>query len=485
MERQQFDWNSPALQRLSSEQGICTDDRANDSETCQNATSPRRTIQSRHVLESADIELMTAPEISFSQRRRQASAQSIGYLMRQGIENRDVVSLAAGFVDEKTLPVGLVRDALSRILTDDSAGQMVLQYGTTSGYLPLREQLIKHVARLENSTPDVLNLSADDIVVTSGSQQFLQHLCDVLFDPGDICLVAAPTYFVFLGTLNGIGARTIAVAADEQGMCMEALADQLAQLEEAGELDRVKLIYLVSSFENPSGVTLASDRRRRAVDIAREYSKQHRILILEDAAYRELRYDGSDEPSIWSYDTNHEFVILAQTFSKSFSPGVRVSYGVLPPALTTAIEDVKSNFDFGSPNLNQRVMADVLSSDAYEQHVKGLQDSYRVKRNAMLEAADEYFSDLPGVSWLRPSGGLYVWMTLPENVETGFESQLFSLATSKHGVMYVPGEISYPTGSSLQRKNEMRLSFGVESVETIREGMRRLAAAVRECLSDS
>ncbi|MDA1162112.1 MAG: PLP-dependent aminotransferase family protein [Planctomycetota bacterium] len=425
---------------------------------------------------------MPLPDIRFSQRRQQAAEQSIAYLMQQGIENRDVISLAAVFVDEATLPVSLVRESIASILTDDADGHRALQYGTTAGFAPLRENLLNHLVRLENCSTSDLNLTADEIIVTSGSQQLLQHLSDVLFDPGDICLVAAPTYFVFLGTLNGVGAKAIAVETDEHGMRMDALEAELARIEQAGDLHRVKMIYLVSSFENPSGVTLADDRRRQVVEIARRWSKEQRILILEDAAYRELRYAGDDGPSIWSYDQNRQFVILAQTFSKSFSPGIRVAYGVLPSDLVSAIHDIKGNFDFGSPNLNQRIICDALQTGNYERHVSSLQSSYRVKRDAMLTAADDFFADIPGVSWLKPSGGLYVWMTLPEEIETGFESPLFKQASRIDGVMYVPGEIFYPQNSPLRRRSQMRLSFGVESRVTIRDGIQRLSQAVRHVM---
>ena len=425
---------------------------------------------------------MSLPDIRFSQRRHQASVQSIAYLMKQGLESRNVISLAAGFVDEVTLPVSLVRESIADILTDDPDGHSVLQYGTTAGLGPLRDNLLKHMARLEKCSATDLNVTTNEIVVTSGSQQLLQHLSDALFDPGDICLVAAPTYFVFLGTLNGVGARTIAVDTDENGMCMDALETELTNIEQAGDLNRVKIIYLVSSFENPSGVTLVDDRRKQVVEIAKRWSKEQRILILEDAAYRELRYEGEDGPSIWINDETRQHVILAQTFSKSFSPGIRVAYGVLPRDLVPAIHDVKGNFDFGSPNLNQRIVSHAIQSGKYEQHVAGLQSSYRVKRDAMLAAADEFFSDLPGVSWLRPSGGLYVWMTLPDEIKTGFESPLFRHATKTENVMYVPGDIAYPQDSPLQKKCQMRLSFGVEAPDTIREGMRRLSQAIRHVM---
>ena len=417
--------------------------------------------------------------LSLSRRRDQAARQSISFLMEQGLVNRNVVSLAAGFVDEETLPVSLVQNAVKNIFGQSSSGQKALQYGSTGGNVNLQEQLLSHLARLEKLDESSLGIDRDQVVVTAGSQQLLNHVAEVTIDPGDICLVSAPTYFVFLGTLNGVGARTIAVESDKNGMKMDALEAALGDLETAGDLPRVKLIYLVSSFENPSGVTLAEERRPQVVDLARRFSKSHRILILEDAAYRELRYDGEDGPSIWNCDKTREHVVLAQTFSKSFSPGIRVAYGIVPRDLVLPIHDVKGNFDFGSPNLSQQIVAEVLREGSYEAHVRLLCKSYKVKRDAMLRAADAYFSDIPGVSWLKPKGGLYVWMCLPDSIPTGYDSALFERATKEDEVMYVPGEIAYPIDSPIRKTNEMRLSFGVEPPETIDDGMRRLANAVR------
>ena len=202
-------------------------------------------------------------------------------------------------------------------------------------------------------------------------------------------------------------------------------------------------------------------------------------FLLEDAAYRELHYDGPHLPSIWSYDDAAEHVILAQTFSKSFSPGIRVGIGVLPKELIKPVSDLKGNEDFGSTHLSQNIVAAVLKSGDYQQHVKMLQNSYRLKRDAMLSAAEEFFGDIDGVTWLTPNGGLYVWMTLPDSIPTGFDSELFRRATEVDKVMYVPGELSYPSGWKERPRNQMRLSYGVLDVDGIREGMRRLAESVR------
>jgi 2-aminoadipate transaminase len=419
-------------------------------------------------------------EVRLSQRRQWAAGQAISFLMQQAVENPHVISLAAGLVDSSSLPIDETRDVLRTVLDDQVLAQQALQYGTTQG----SERLRKEVGRLLGRYEGLSNRAIDpgQIVLTTGSQQLLSLVGEVLLDPGDICLVAAPTYFVFLSVLSGLGVRSIPVDADDQGMRVDLLEEQLARLDAAGELPRVKLIYLVSYYENPSGISLSEERRQRVVEIARRWSKDQRIFVLEDAAYRDLRYDGPVHPSVWSFDAERETVILAQTFSKSFSPGLRVGFGVVPDSLVRPICDRKGNEDFGSAHFNQRMMAAVLESGRYDSHVELVRASYRTKRDRMLAAAERYFRDLPGVSWVRPEGGLYVWMTLSPGVETGFDSALFKRATKVDGVMYVPGELSYAGPLEERRRSQMRLSFGVETPDRIEEGMRRLAAAVRAVL---
>lgn len=419
------------------------------------------------------------PEPKLSLKRQWSRDQAISYLMQQAVENPDVISLAAGLVDTGSLPVEETRLAVADLLADDARCRQVLQYGTTAGADRLRNLLLDHFARLEGCARENLGIDVDQLVLTTGSQQFLSLVGEVLVDPGDICLVAAPTYFVFLGVVHGLGARAVPVATDEDGMRPDALEATLQSLESNGDLDRVKLIYLVSYFENPSGYTLSLDRREEMVRICRDWSKHQRIFILEDTAYRELQYEGTPLPSVWSFDSTCESVILAQTFSKSFSPGLRVGFGIAPASLIDAICDRKGNEDFGSPNFNQHVMATVLENGLYESHVRKVREAYRTKRDCMLAAADAYFSDLPGVHWMHPQGGLYVWMTLPEAIETGFDSPLFHRATRVEKVMYVPGELCYAGEPGRRPRNQLRLSYGVEDPHGIELGMQRLANALR------
>jgi len=428
-------------------------------------------------MNNPETSMMThASGVRLSRRWHYAREQAISFLMQQAVENPDVISLAAGLVDYGSLPVSETRDALTRMFADDATARQALQYGTTPGSESHRQAILDHFAGLERRTPAELGIDASQVILTTGSQQLLSIACEILLDEGDICLVAAPTYFVFIGNLRGVGAVPIEVPTDEQGMQPEALESTLTRLDAEGRLDRVKLIYAVSYSDNPQGVSLSSDRRARLVEIAREWSRSQRILILEDAAYRELRYDGPVYESVWSHDASHESVLYTQTFSKTFSPGLRVGYAVVPRDLVRPICDRKGNEDFGSANFNQMLIASVLRSGLYENHVTEVCVAYRTKRDAMLAAADEFFSDIPGVTWVRPHGGLYVWMTLPEAIETGFQSPLFERAVKTDGVMYVPGELSY--GEETPR-NQMRLSYGVQTPDGIREGMRRLASAVR------
>ena len=416
---------------------------------------------------------------ALSTRREWASRQAISFLMQQGIENADCLSLAAGLVDESSLPVKTASAAFSELMQDPAGARKALQYGTTAGALELRELLCEHLAHLEGCSVRDLPVDAEQIIATTGSQQLLSLIAEMLFDPGDICLVAAPTYFVFLGVLEGVGAKAIPVATDENGMRPDALNMEIERIAAAGELHRIKLIYLVSYFENPSGISLSEERRPQMLDIARRWSKSHQILILEDAAYRELSYDDAPARSIWGLPGGAEQVILAQTFSKSFSPGVRVGFGAIPKSLISALKDRKGNEDFGSSNLCQQLMASVLRSGQYLPHVKRVCNAYRERRDAMLCFADEFFGDLPGVSWVRPGGGLYVWMTLPDSIVTGFDSEFFKHATEVEKVMYVPGELCYPSTDSNRPRHQMRLSFGVLRPLQIRKAMQRLSNTVR------
>jgi len=422
------------------------------------------------------------PQPRLSKKSHWGSAQTISYLMQQAVENPDVISLAAGLVDYTSLPVNAVKSALTRLMDDEAVARQVLQYGTTHGAERLRDQLLHHLAHLEGQSVTELDLNSNQLVLTTGSQQLLSIIGEVLLDPEDICLVAAPTYFVFLSVLDGLGAKAVPIETDEHGIIPASLEHTLITLKAAGSLSRVKLLYLVSYYENPSGLSLVEQRRKAVMELVQHWTEKSRLFVLEDAAYRELRYDGPVLPSLWSYDPDRQTVILAQTFSKSLSPGLRVGYGVIPDELMEPVCNRKGTEDFGSANFNQHLVASLMESGLYQKHVHDLCAAYQSKRDAMLEAADEYFTDLAGVDWVHPHGGLYVWMSLPESVPTGFVSALFDRAVHTDKVMYVPGELFYTGPVADRPRHQMRLSYGVQDCDGIRLGMQRLANAVRSVL---
>jgi 2-aminoadipate transaminase len=408
--------------------------------------------------------------------------QPISYFMQQAVENPRLISLAAGLVDPESLPAAEVHQALSALLSHPASARAALQYGTTQGYAPLRDNLVVRTAALDGLTPKDVSLSAEDVVLTTGSQQFLYLVGQLLLDPGDIVITEAPSYFVYQGTLQSLAVRTLTVPMDSQGMDTDALADLLARLERTGELGRVKLIYVVDSFQNPTGLTLSLARRQHLLELARRYGRRHRIFVLEDAAYRDLRYEGPDLPSIKSFDTDNSQVVLAVTFSKACAPGLKTGYGLLPRELMAPLLRIKGNHVFGSNNLTQHLLLRLLESGAYDRHVARLCDVYRLKRDALLESLAEEFRDWRGMRWTHPDGGLYVWLSFPAGVETGPDSPLMRAAL-REGVLYVPGRFCYVNGENGPvPTNEARLSFGVAQPWQIREAVRRLARAARSAL---
>src|SRR5688500_16134646 len=233
-------------------------------------------------------------KLVLSAKARRTREAPISALIAAAVANPDLISLAAGLVDPNTLPVEECAEITKRLFSDRSRGQSVLQYDTTLGLEPLRHQVLAHVEALEGVPASSFGVGADDVVITTGSQQSLYLIGDVLIDAGDIVIAANPSYFVFTGTLQSLGAKVLPVPVDEEGMDVEAVGRVLERLSGEGLINRVKFIYVTSFFDNPTGLTLSLPRRQRLLQIVRQYSRHRRILILEDAAYRELRYDGGE-----------------------------------------------------------------------------------------------------------------------------------------------------------------------------------------------
>ena len=422
---------------------------------------------------------MPTQPIGFSEQSRRTGDSPISYFIQKAIETPGLISLAAGLVDEGSLPAEAVGTAVAAILARPDTARAALQYGSTQGLPALREQIVRHVCAADGVTPAEMHLSANDVILTTGSQQMLYLLGETLFNPGDIVICEAPSYFVYHDCLKSHGARVLSVPMDAGGMNLDALEDLLTRLEAEGELPKVKLLYTVDYYQNPTGLSLAADRRPRLVELARRFSKAHRILILEDAAYRELRYDGDDVVSVKRYDTTNEYVIYTSTFSKPCAPGLKTGYSILPKGLMDPVCNLKGNHDFGSTNLSQHIIHKMIETGSYAGHVGHLRSVYRSKKNAMLRALESEFADWPAVRWTRPGGGLYVWVTFPPHVATGKGGPLIDKALAA-GVLYIPGQFGHvPDEFGHVPASEIRLSFGVADEAKIAEGVRRLRQACR------
>jgi 2-aminoadipate transaminase len=341
--------------------------------------------------------------------------------------------------------------------------------------------VLDRLLQADGRTAAELNVSVDQVVITPGSNQFLFLLSDVLMDPGDIVICGAPTYFVYLETLINLGIRSVGVETDEHGIIPDAIEAELTHRKSLGELERVKAIYVTTYFDNPSGVTVPEKRRSELVELAKRWSRESKLFIIEDAAYRELRYLSDDIPSLRSFDPDGDTVVHTGTFSKAFSPGIRVGWGILPKPLLQPVLAEKGNLDFGSPNLNQVLMSTIMQRKLFERHLEMGRKNYREKLDVTLQAVEEYLSPVKGAKWLCPTGGLYVWLWLPEHINAGIDGPLFDCA-AEEGVLYVPGEYCYPREGAPMQKNTIRLTFGIQSRESIRRGVESLARAIRQVL---
>jgi len=421
----------------------------------------------------------------FSSLARRTTEPPISWLMKMTLDHPHLISLAAGFTDNESLPLTETRRLLAGMLRAGPAARATLQYGTTVGDACLRSHTADRLLQLDKgSDPSPCATPSDPrrILIGNGSQQLLYMLSEALCDPGDIVLVEDPTYFVYLGIAQSHGLHCRGVRMDDEGMLLEHLDQTLGWLKRSGQLSKVKFLYLVTYFQNPSGTTTSLARKKGALELLRAYERHagHPLYLVEDAAYRELRFAGEDVPSALSCDPAR--VLYVGTYSKPFATGIRAGFGCLPPALMKVLVRIKANHDFGTANLIQQVLARALTDGAYDRHLVRLRRRYAKKAGIMAQAIDDFFPR--SVQWRRPTGGLYIWARLPQRARTGAASSLFKKVLGKD-VLYVPGELCYANDASRQKPAcEMRLSFGGAREAHIREGIRRLGKVLSSVLPD-
>ncbi len=373
---------------------------------------------------------------------------------------RNVISFAGGLPDPASFPAAEAARVIQALLAKN--GPMYMQYGSSRGSVEGKNAAINRMNR-HGILP-----APEDIIITSGAQQAVNLMTTVFIDPGDVILTENPTFVGALGVFRNARARVVGVPMDENGMIVENLAEIVRDLVQQGK--KIKFLYVIPSFQNPSGLLTAVVRRKQILEIARE----HDFLVLEDDPYGELVFDGdlSKVRPIKSFDTEGR-VIYAGSFSKMISPGIRMGWAVAPPALIERFDMAKQMVDVCSNPLMQALAWELCDSGFLDEHIKKLRGLYRSRAMTMLDALDEHMPE--GVSWTKPAGGFYIWLTLPP----AFDALKMLDPALAENVAYVIGNAFSPDGSAA---DNFRISFCHETEEVIREGIRRLGTAVKGML---
>lgn len=391
----------------------------------------------------------------FSERAKEMKASEIRELLKL-TQRPGIISFAGGLPNPDAFPVDATRKIINGLLDTDA--KKILQYGSTEGIIPLRETLAEHMRGRG------MDVDKDNILITHGSQQALDLLSKVLLDPGDTIIVGSPTYLGATGSFRALQAHMETVEVKENGMDMDALD---AKVKELIECDRKpKFVYLVPTFQNPSGATIPADKRKQLMEIAEKYD----LLIVEDSPYSYLRYEGEPMPHLMKLDKNNH-VLRMQTFSKILAPGFRIAWCVGPPELIEKMVIAKQATDLCTNPFGQYVAYKYVASGELDKHLKTIKELYNKKRLAMLDAMDEFFPE--EASWNRPEGGMFVWAKFPEYVNT---REMFEKAL-KENVAYVVGDAFFVEDTGY---NTMRLNFTHSSEEEIWEGIERLAKVIKE-----
>lgn len=399
---------------------------------------------------------------SFAARTKNMQSSAIRELLK--VSNLPgVISFAGGLPAPDVFPVEQFQVATEKVLRE--SGATALQYGITEGYVPLREVVCDYCESFGIQT------DVDNTLITNGSQQALDLIGKIFIDPGDIILAEEPTYLGAIQAWKAYGGTFVAVDTDEHGMIPESLEEKMTH--------NPKLLYLLPNFQNPSGKTLPLERRKKILEIANKYN----IPIIEDDPYGQLRYEGEHLPTVLSLDSERRGekgvdykgnVIYLSTFSKIMSPGIRLAWAIAPTDVIFKLVQAKQGADLCTANFIQMIAYEVAKGGFLYEHIKVIRKLYGSRRDLMVELIDELFPS--EVSYVRPLGGLFLWVTAPEKINT---QEMLATAIEEK-VAYVPGPAFYANGGGY---NSMRLNFSFASEDEIREGVARLGNALKIALS--
>ncbi|MCQ5209561.1 MAG: PLP-dependent aminotransferase family protein [Megasphaera massiliensis] len=369
----------------------------------------------------------------------------------------EIISFAGGLPAPELFPTEDLKKVDEAVLTKE--GQAALQYGTTEGYTPLREQI---AGRMKKSF--MVDCTPENIVITSGSQQGLSLLAQIFLNPGDVVLVESPTYLGAINAFKLCGPEFVEVPTDDKGIIPEELEKILAKYG-----DRVRMMYVIPEFQNPTGITWPMERRKAFMDIINRYD----FPVLEDDPYGELRFDGDKVPSLKSMDTKGNIIFLG-SFSKILMPGLRIAWMVADPVIIDKVVKLKQAVDLQSSSFGQRQTSFFIDMYDLDDHVAKIKELYKKRRDLMCDSMKEYFPE--GITFTYPEGGLFTWVTLPEGMDA---KELMPKVLAKN-VAYVPGGPFYPHGGNA---NHFRLNYSNMPEERIVEGIKRLAEVLKEELA--
>ena len=369
----------------------------------------------------------------------------------------EVISFAGGLPAPELFPTEQLKKVDDAVLTKE--GREALQYGTTEGYNPLRKQI---AARMKQAF--MVDCDIDNITITSGSQQGLSMLAQIFINPGDVVLVESPTYLGALNAFKLCKPEFVEVPTDEKGIIPEELEKIL---EKYG--DRVRMMYVIPEFQNPTGITWPVERRKAFMDLINRYD----FPVLEDDPYGELRYDGDKVPSLKSMDTKGNIIFLG-SFSKILMPGLRIAWMVADPVIIDKVVKLKQAVDLQASSFGQRQTSYYIDMFDLDEHVAKIKALYKKRRDLMCESMKKYFPE--GITFTYPEGGLFTWVTLPEGMDA---KELMPKVLAKN-VAYVPGGPFYPHGGNA---NHFRLNYSNMPEDRIVEGIKRLADVLKEELA--
>lgn len=398
----------------------------------------------------------------FTDTMKKFEGYAIGKMLKY-LGNPEIISFAGGLPSTDIFPIDLIHGAADKSLKEDWG--RVLQYSPIPGEKDLMEAIIDYLKT------DDIHIQPENILITTSGQHGIDLVGRLFLEPRDLIVTDLPTFGGALASFEMEDAQYIALDIEGDGSDIRGMEQGIKRALNRGK--QPKFIYVVPDFQNPSGITMSLEKRQALLSLGKKYE----IPIVEDSPYRELRYRGENIPSIFSLDKNQGNVIGIYTFSKILCPGIRVGFNIGPPEVIQKFSYIKGGNILNTPKLNQDICTAFLRRYDLNSHFKKLVDYYAEKLSFFLEAMEENFPEEASVKWTKPEGGLFLWITVPENINT---LDLFSIAIEEK-VAFVPGEVFYPEG--LRKNNTMRINFSFPTREEIVEGVRRLGSVIKKYLS--